>query len=119
MVPGPVLSKSVRKELLPVSTSPPPGLEVFESGFRSDGNALVIALAGPESSWRRRRTTTNPTIAATIPQPPRASHIGLSRSSSMKLFDGGGGAGFLAAGLVVSGFDAVVGAGDGAGAGVG
>src|SRR3982750_2541341 len=55
MVPGPVLSKSVKNELLPVSTRPPPGLLVLPPGFRSVGNALVMLLFGSSSSSRLRR----------------------------------------------------------------
>src|SRR3954470_3522010 len=102
MVPGPVLSKSVRNELLPVLTSPPPGLLVLPSGFRSDGKALVMPLMGPSSETpRRRRMTTAPTMAAMRTPPPIAIHIALSASVSMKLGSGVGAA-FFGAGLLAS-----------------
>src|SRR6476659_2327664 len=97
IVPGPVLSKSVRKELLPVSTRPPPAFPWLGSGLRSEGNALVIELDGPASalSFRRRRKRKAPAPRMpAIASPPMPRYIGLSIASSMKLFSTTG-AGFL------------------------
>src|SRR6185503_14478740 len=111
MVPGPVLSKSVRKELLPVSTRPPPAFPVVLAGLRSEGNALVIELDGPASalSFRRRRNRNAP--APRMPSTPRpaARYHGLSIRSSVKLFSattaflGAGFGGALVASAVLGG----------------
>src|SRR5438128_197307 len=97
MVPGPALSKSVRNDEFPVSTSPAAGFPVVESTLRSDGKELVIALEGPSSAFcLRRRMNMNapPPISARTPSPP-ARYAGFSISSSVKL--GGGGGAFLGA----------------------
>src|SRR5713101_683071 len=98
-VPGPVLSKSVRKELLPVSTRPPPAFPVVVLGFRSEGKALVIELVGPASAraFRRRRKRNAPSARPPNAAPPSARYAGLSSIWSMK--DGGGGGAFFAAAL--------------------
>src|SRR5689334_8712709 len=95
IVPGPVLSKSVRNEELPVSTSPPPAGFIPVLGFRSDGKALVIdELGGASSRLRRRRMRRNATTGMPISsRPPAARYIG-SRSSYHSF---GGGAAFLGA----------------------
>src|SRR3954467_5705569 len=92
MVPGPVLSKSVRKELLPVSTSPPPAFPVVVLGLRSEGKALVIELVGPASAlaFRRRTKRNAPSAMPPMSAPPIARYIGLSSISSTKDFSGGG-----------------------------
>src|SRR4051812_42333699 len=117
MVPGPVLSKSVRNELLPVSTSPAAGLAVPGGGLRSDGNELVIWLGVPSytSRWRRRRMNMNAPRPNTMAPPMPASSSGLSMMSSS--MPGGGGAAFF--GVAGFGVAAVFGGSAGlAGAGV-
>src|SRR5688572_9175236 len=98
-VPGPVLSKSVRKEELPVSTRPPPAFPVVESGLRSEGNALVIDEDGPASalSFRRRARRKPPTPRMARPPRPAARYQGFSSSSSVNDFSAGGA--FLAGAL--------------------
>src|SRR5271154_3280857 len=101
MVPGPVLSKSVRNEELPVSTRPPPAFPVFVLGLRSEGKALVIELLGPASAraFRRRMKRKPPRGKPMIAAPPNARYIG-SRSSYHSFGGGGGGAAaFFAAGF--------------------
>src|SRR5687768_16586564 len=109
MVPGPVLSKSVRKELFPVSTRPPPAFPVVELGLRSEGKALVIELEGPASApaFRRRTKRKAPMpIAARSPRPPM-SQAGLSMISSTTPFSATGVGPFLgAAALGGAGFGA-------------
>src|SRR6187399_2993059 len=102
MVPGPDLSKSIRKELFPVSTRPPAGFPAFDPGLRSEGNALVMALDGPASAppFRRRMNRKAPIPIAARPPTPAMRIHGLSMRSSMKPFSGGGGAFLAAAGLV-------------------
>src|SRR5690242_3222743 len=111
MVPGPVLSKSVRNEELPVSTRPPAaGLPPVVPGFRSDGKALVIAEFGTSvSRLRRRRTSRKATSGMPMTaRPPAARYMG--SMSSYHSFGGGaaffgaagGGAGLVSAGLGVS-----------------
>src|SRR5256885_16492261 len=97
MVPGPVLSKSVRKEELPVSTRPPPAFPVVLLGLRSEGKALVIELLGPASAlaFRRRTKRNAPMPMPRIAAPPKARYAGLSSISSMK--DLGAGAPFFGA----------------------
>src|SRR6185312_15112615 len=105
MVPGPVLSKSVRNELLPVSTRPAAGFSVVP-GFRSDGNALDIWLGSPSyPAERRRRRAMKPAMprSAITPTPP-ARYSGLSRRSSTRL--GGGGARFFGAAFFGTGLGA-------------
>src|ERR1700682_3188538 len=91
MVPGPVLSKSVRKELLPVSTRPPPDFPVLVLGLRSEGKALVIELLGSASArfFRRRTKRKPPSSNAANAPTPIARYAGLSSSSSVKLFGAG------------------------------
>src|ERR1700752_4743284 len=102
--PGPVLSKSVRNELLPVSTRPPPAFPVPVAGLRSEGKALVIELLGPASAaaFRRRTKRKPPTITPRATTPP-AIHGQLSMTSSIQSL-GGGPAAFLgAAGAALGG----------------
>src|SRR5436190_23693932 len=108
MAPGPVLSKSVRKELLPVSTRPPPGFPVSVVGLRSEGKLLVIELLGPASarSFRRRMNMKAPAPSRPSARTPPPMSGRLSIRSSVQSL--GGGAGFFGAAAAFggAGFDA-------------
>src|SRR6185369_16816599 len=109
MVPGPVLSKSVRKELFPVSTSPAAGLPVPVVCLRSDGKELVMRLGVSSTSRLRRRRMKRmaPMPRTSAPMPPSTS--GLSVISYTKL--GGGATGCFGAFFGAAWFSATLGGG--------
>ena len=112
-----ILSKSVRKELLPVSTRPPTLASVTVFVLISDGindDVCAIELFGPPAFLRRRIKANNP--APMTAAPPTPAMIGkFSITVSINSGSGGGGGGTFGA----SGFLATGAAGAGTAAGTG